>query len=140
MDKGELVPDKVTIDMLGQEVMLHPEARGFIFDGFPRTTQQAQALDQLLHSMGSSISCMLALEVPEDELRKRLLQRGSTSGREDDRDPAVIQHRIDVYQRETAPVAEYYRSQGKYRGIHGVGEIPVISNRLFEAIDEVTPS
>lgn len=138
MDKGELVPDQVTIRMLEQEVKNHTDAQGFIFDGFPRTTHQAAALDQLMESMGESITCMLALEVAEDELRARLLNRASTSGRADDMDPAIIQNRIDVYQRETAPVAEYYRAQAKYRGIDGIGKVDEISERLYAAIDKVS--
>jgi adenylate kinase len=138
MDKGELVPDQVTISMLGQEVKQHPGAKGFIFDGFPRTTQQAQALDALLESMGESITCMLALEVEQEELKKRLLSRGATSGRADDQDAAIVQNRIDVYERETSPVAEYYREQDKYKGINGIGKIDDISERLYEAIDKVS--
>lgn len=135
MDKGELVPDEVTIKMLESEVEKHPEAKGFIFDGFPRTTAQAEALDRFLESRDSSITMMLALEVPEEELKKRLKHRAETSGRTDDADPKVIQKRIDVYQRETAPVADYYRKQNKYKGIDGMGSIEEISKRLFAAID-----
>lgn len=136
IDKGALVPDEVTIQMLESEVDKHPEAKGFIFDGFPRTTAQAEALDRYMESRNDSITCMLALEVPEDELRQRLKLRAETSGRSDDADPAVIQKRIDTYQRETAPVADYYRSQGKFIGINGVGSIEDISERLFKAIDQ----
>lgn len=137
MDKGELVPDHVTISMLEQEVNNHEDASGFIFDGFPRTSAQAAALDVFLKSKNSEIHAMLALEVEEDELRARLLNRAKTSGRADDADPEVIQKRIDVYNRETAPVADYYRQQGKYKGIDGIGEISEISERLFEAVDTV---
>lgn len=135
MDKGELVPDKVTISMLEAEVKKNPEARGFIFDGFPRTTAQAEALDQLLAQMDTSITMMLALEVEEDELRDRLTKRAEVSGRPDDADPKIIQNRIDVYNRETAPVAEYYQDQDKYVGIDGVGSIEDISERLYDAIE-----
>lgn len=137
MEKGELVPDDVTIRMLEAEVMQHPGANGFIFDGFPRTSAQAEALDRLMDSMGSPINCMLALEVEEEELRERLKGRAQTSGRPDDADPAVIQNRIDVYNRETAPVAEYYKAAGKYRGIGGIGPVESIFDRLCAAIDEV---
>jgi adenylate kinase len=137
MDKGELVPDAVTIRMLESEVRNHPDAKGFIFDGFPRTTAQAEALDALLASLGSSISCMLALEVDEAELRERLRKRAETSGRSDDADPAVIQNRIDVYNRETAPVAGYYRAMDKYRGVDGIGSVESIFDRLCAAIDAV---
>lgn len=137
MDKGELVPDHVTISMLESEVSKHNNPKGFIFDGFPRTTAQAQALDKFLESNNTEISRMLALEVPEEELRVRLAHRATKSGRSDDADPAIIQNRIDVYQRETAPVAEYYKSQNKYVGIHGIGSIEVIFGRLSDAIDSI---
>lgn len=136
MNRGALVPDEVTIKMLESEVNKHPEANGFIFDGFPRTGAQASALDTFLESHNTAITAMLALEVPEEELRARLKNRALTSGRADDADPEVIQNRINVYNNETAPVAEYYRSQGKYQGVIGVGTIQEISERLFDAIDQ----
>ena len=134
MDQGKLVPDEVTIRMLESEVNKHPKAMGFIFDGFPRTTAQAQALDVFLESKGQSIASMCALEVPEVELKTRLLARAETSGRPDDANPEVIQKRIDVYNHETAPVADHYRAAGKYQGIDGVGSIEDITQRLTEAI------
>lgn len=134
MDQGQLVPDDVTIRLLESEVNKHPEAAGFIFDGFPRTTAQAAALDAFLEGKGQTISSMLALEVPEEELKQRLLARAATSGRADDADPAVIQKRIDVYNAETAPVADHYRASGKYQGIDGVGSIEDITERLTGAI------
>ncbi len=134
MNQGQLVPDDVTIRMLESEVNKHPRASGFIFDGFPRTTAQAGALDAFLEGKGQTISAMLALEVPEDELKTRLLGRAATSGRADDADPAVIQKRIDVYNAETAPVADHYRASGKYQGIDGVGSIEDITKRLTQAI------
>ncbi|MBI1268529.1 MAG: adenylate kinase [Cryomorphaceae bacterium] len=136
MDRGALVPDEVTIKMLESEVNKHPEANGFIFDGFPRTGAQALALDAFLESHETGIAAMLALEVPEEELRARLKNRALTSGRADDANPDVIQNRINVYNNETAPVAEYYRAQGKYQGVVGVGTIQEISERLFDAIDQ----
>ena len=136
MDRGALVPDEVTIKMLESEVNKHPESNGFIFDGFPRTGAQALALDAFLESHDTGIVAMLALEVPEEELRARLKNRALTSGRADDANPDVIQNRINVYNNETAPVAEYYRSQGKYQGVVGVGTIQEISERLFDAIDQ----
>lgn len=138
MDRGELVPDKVTISMLESEVQKHPGAKGFIFDGFPRTSAQASALDEFLSGINTAITCMLALEVDEEELKARLLNRAKTSGRADDADPAIVQNRIDVYNRETAPVAEFYKEQGKYIGIPGVGSIEDISDRLYAAIDSVS--
>ncbi|MFY7707297.1 MAG: adenylate kinase [Flavobacteriales bacterium] len=137
IDKGELVPDSVTISMLESEVNKYESPKGFIFDGFPRTGAQAEALDQFLSSKKTEITCMLALEVEEEELRVRLLNRAKTSGRPDDANPEVIQNRIDVYNRETAPVADFYRGQGKYKGIDGIGSIEDISNRLFEAIEAI---
>ncbi|TVR40250.1 MAG: adenylate kinase [Cryomorphaceae bacterium] len=137
MDKGELVPDEVTIKMLESEVEKHPEARGFIFDGFPRTRAQAAALDAFLASRNTEISLMLGLEVPADELKKRLALRAASSGRPDDADPEIIANRIAVYERETAPVAEFYREQNKYHGIDGIGTIEEISDRLYAVIDSI---
>ena len=135
MDEGRLVPDKVTISMLQAEVENNPEAKGFIFDGFPRTTAQAEALDAFLSERGDSIEAMLALEVPEDELKTRLLARAATSGRADDADPEVIKNRIDVYNAETAPVADFYRADGKYKSVNGLGSIEEITERLVSAIE-----
>lgn len=135
IDKGELVPDEVTIKMLESEVEKQEVPAGFIFDGFPRTTSQAEALDKLLQGKGTGITAMLALEVHEDELKKRLALRAETSGRADDADPDVIKKRIDVYNAETAPVADYYSAQLKYTGIDGIGSIDEIFDRLCEAID-----
>jgi adenylate kinase len=135
MDAGNLVPDEVTINMLKSELEAFPEAKGFIFDGFPRTSPQALALDEMLSEKEQSISCMLALEVEEAELEKRLLGRAETSGRADDGDISIVRNRIEVYKRETAPVAEYYKGQNKFFGINGIGELDEISNRLFSAID-----
>jgi adenylate kinase len=135
MDQGSLVPDEVTINMLRTEVLKHPDANGFIFDGFPRTNAQAQALDTFLATLNSAISIMLALEVEEAELRTRLLLRGQNSGRPDDVNPEVIQKRIDVYNNETKPVKDFYQAQNKFVSIDGIGEIDEISNRLYTAID-----
>lgn len=135
MDKGELVPDEVTISMLESEVNKHPNSKGFIFDGFPRTTKQAKALDDFLESKGTSITKMLSLEVDEEELKKRLLSRAESSGRADDANPEVVDNRIKVYHRETAPVAEYFRAQNKFSPINGVGPLSEISERLFRAIE-----
>lgn len=138
MDQGQLVPDSVTISMLESEVDKHTDPKGFIFDGFPRTPAQAKALDEFLTSKGTAITLMLALEVEEEELKKRLLLRGAQSDRADDKDPAVIQKRIDVYRNETSPVKDFYLAQNKYRGIEGVGSIDAIFDRLSTAIDEFT--
>lgn len=138
IDKGQLVPDEVTIKMLESEVNKHPNAQGFIFDGFPRTSAQAEALDAFLNSKGHSITAMLSLEVPEAELKARLIKRGETSGRPDDKDPNVIQNRINVYNAETAPVKDYYQHQNKCHEIHGIGTIEEIFNRLADAISSAT--
>lgn len=135
IDKGQLVPDEVTIKMLQSEVKKHQGPKGFIFDGFPRTNTQAAALDSFLTEEKTAITAMLALEVPEDELKVRLMERAKTSGRADDADPKVIQNRINVYNEETAPVKFYYNDQNKFIAIDGVGSIDDISDRLNNAID-----
>jgi adenylate kinase len=135
MDKGELVPDSLTISMLESEVVKHTDPQGFIFDGFPRTSAQAEALDRFLNTRNTSITCMLALEVDEEELIKRLLNRATTSGRADDADEAIVRNRIAVYNRETAPVAGYYKACGKYRGVKGVGTVEEITSRLCDELD-----
>lgn len=135
MDAGQLVPDDVTIQMLEDSANGHPNAKGFIFDGFPRTGAQAESLDRFLESKGQSITAMLALEVEEDELKERLAGRAATSGRADDADPTVIQNRINVYHEQTAPVADHYRSQSKYHGIEGMGSIEDIFGRLSQALE-----
>ena len=137
MDKGQLVPDEVTIKLLISEVDKHPEAKGFIFDGFPRTEPQAAALDEILKEKETGIAVMLGLDVEEDELKKRLLERAKTSGRADDADPEVIQNRINVYNEETAPVKNFYMAQNKYVSIDGVGTIDEVTSRLYEAMDQV---
>lgn len=136
IDQGQLVPDEVTIGMLASEVNKQVDPKGFIFDGFPRTSAQAAALDALLTEKNTGITMMLALEVEEEELRKRLLLRGADSGRADDQDPAVIQKRIDVYNAETMPVKTYYAEQNKYKGIEGIGEIETIFNALCAEIEK----
>lgn len=135
MDKGELVPDQVTIQMLEAEVDAHPEAKGFIFDGFPRTNAQAGALDAFLSGKGTSIHRMVALDVPEEELVKRLLERGKDSGRADDADESIIRNRIKVYGEQTAVVADHYRGQGKFASVNGLGTVEEIADRLAAAID-----
>ena len=135
IDQGQLVPDEVTIRMLESEANKSPEAKGYIFDGFPRTPAQAEALDRFLASKDTGITMMLALVVEEEELKKRLLIRGKDSGRADDQDPAVIQKRIDVYRNETEPVRDFYQAQNKYTGIDGIGSIDEIFDRLCNAID-----
>ena len=135
MDKGQLVPDTVTIDMLSAEVDKNADANGFIFDGFPRTIAQAEALDALLSDKNTQVSAMIALEVDDEILVQRLLERGKTSGRKDDADETVIRKRIKVYYDETAILKGYYQKQDKYFGVDGVGEVTEITNRLSKTID-----
>lgn len=136
MDQGVLVPDEVVIGMISNKLDEHKNAKGFIFDGFPRTVAQAEALDTLLESKGTAISGMVALEVNDEELLKRLLLRGKDSGRSDDADPLIIRRRIEEYNQKTAPVAQYYRSQDKYASIKGIGSI----DEIFDAICKVADS
>lgn len=136
MDKGELVPDAVTINMLRAKVEENPQANGFIFDGFPRTTPQAKALDDLLASLQTSITVCLSMQVPDQELIERLLNRGKTSGRADDANEEVVKNRLAVYMRETAPLKTYYQEQNKLAEINGVGSIDDIFMRLCAAIDQ----
>ena len=135
IDKGALVPDEVTIGMLEAEVNSNSNAKGFIFDGFPRTSAQAEALDDFLSSKGTEVSSMLALEVDENELITRLLERGKSSGRADDQDTSIIKNRIQVYEDETAVLKTYYANQNKFIGIEGVGSIESITLGLCKAID-----
>jgi len=135
IDKGALVPDEVTIGMLEAEVNSNSNAKGFIFDGFPRTSAQAEALDAFLSSKGTEVSSMLALEVDENELITRLLERGKSSGRVDDQDAGIIKNRIQVYENETAVLKTYYANQNKFFGIEGVGSIESITLGLCKAID-----
>ena len=137
MDKGQLVPDSVTISMLRKRVQDNPHVKGFIFDGFPRTTPQAEALDELLAETGETISGLIELSVDEDEIVKRVLLRGKTSGRADDNDESIIRKRINVYRSETTPVADYYGQFGKSHKIQGVGSIDDIFNNLCHTIDSL---
>jgi adenylate kinase len=137
MDQGQLVPDEVTIKMLRSEVLKNESAKGFIFDGFPRTNHQASALDAFLGELNTSISVMLALEVEENELKSRLAKRAEISGRVDDANPEVIAKRINVYNNETAPVKDFYQHQNKFVAIDGIGSIDEITNRLFIAIENI---
>jgi len=135
MDEGRLVPDEVVIGMVDEKIKSNAEANGFIFDGFPRTVAQAKALDKVLEDKGESITCMVALDVPQDILKERIKERGKTSGRTDDQDEKKINTRINVYLEETLPVAEFYKNQGKLSQIHGVGEIDAIFNDICKVVD-----
>lgn len=135
IERGDLVPDEVTIGMMNAKIESHPEAKGFIFDGFPRTAAQAEALDILLNSKNTPVSKMIALNVPDQELIKRLLLRGKDSGRADDQNEEIIANRIKVYNDKTLPVASYYEKQDKLVEIHGLGSIEDIFDRLCAVID-----
>jgi adenylate kinase len=136
MDKGELVPDEVVIGMIELKLDQNAGAKGFIFDGFPRTKAQAGALDKLLEKKKTSITIMVALDVEKQELVNRLLGRGKVSGRADDQDISIIENRINVYNRETAPVIDYYSLQHKYTPVNGMGTVEEIFVRLCSAIDK----
>jgi adenylate kinase len=137
MDKGDLVPDQVTIDMLNAEVEKNADEKGFIFDGFPRTNSQAEALDYLMDTKDSQINAMIALEVDDEILVKRLLDRGKTSGRPDDADENIIRNRITEYYNKTAILKAYFSAQNKYFGVDGVGTIEEITKRLSIVIDKL---
>ena len=135
MNKGELVPDEVTVGMLKNKVEANPDYKGYIFDGFPRTIPQSNALDTYLASKGESVSQLIALDVDDEELVKRLLERGKTSGRADDNNEEIIRNRISVYNSETAPVFDFYEKQSKATKVPGVGSIDEIFERLKDKID-----
>ena len=137
MDKGELVPDEVTIEMLNKVVINNLDSNGFIFDGFPRTTSQAISLDKLMTSNNTNISAMIALEVDDSILISRLIKRGQTSGRADDSNEAIIKNRINEYYKKTAILKEYYQEKDRYFDINGEGEIEEISLRLKQVIDSL---
>ena len=134
MDEGALVPDAVVIGMISNKLDANKEAKGFIFDGFPRTVAQAEALDNLLESKQSAISGMIALQVNDVELEQRLLLRGKDSGRPDDANPEVIRKRIKEYNDKTAPVADFYQAQGKFKSINGIGSIDEIFGSITSII------
>jgi len=135
MNKGELVPDNVTIKMLEAEVNKFPNVNGFIFDGFPRTTTQAEMLDKFLKDKDLEISMTIALEVDEDVLIARLINRGKESGRVDDQDKSKIQNRFEEYNKKTSKLIEYYNNQGKFYSVEGLGEINEITQRIYNLID-----
>lgn len=134
IDKGDLVPDEVTIKMLQDEVDNNPQASGFIFDGFPRTTAQAEALDNFLESKDMKINATIALDADDTILIARLLERGKVSGRTDDADEDKITNRFEEYNQKTAPLATYYEKQGKFHRVNGIGDIEKITQRLEKVI------
>ena len=135
MEKGDLVPDNVTIKMLEAEVNKLPDANGFIFDGFPRTTIQAEMLDEFLQTKDLSISMTIALEVDEDILIERLINRGKESGRVDDQDKSKIQNRFEEYNKKTSTLIDYYKNQKKFYTVQGLGKINEITQRIYNLID-----
>jgi len=135
MDDGKLVPDAVVIGMISNKLDSNKDGKGFIFDGFPRTVAQAEALDSLLTSKHSAITGMIALEVDDAELLRRLLNRGKDSGRPDDANPEVISKRIHEYNDKTAPVAGFYKNQGKFKSINGIGSVEEIFAQIYAIIE-----
>ncbi|HRZ32484.1 MAG TPA: adenylate kinase [Flavobacterium sp.] len=137
MDKGDLVPDEVTIQMLQSEVDKNPNSAGFLFDGFPRTIAQAEALDSFLVSKKQEITATVALEADDNILVQRLLERGKTSGRPDDQDEEKIRNRYQEYNEKTAPLMEYYKNQGKFHPVNGIGSILEVNERLNFVFDNL---
>ena len=137
MDDGKLVPDEVVIGMISNKLKENPDANGFIFDGFPRTVAQAEALDTLLQHHNEHISGMISLEVGDEELEKRLLLRGKDSGRADDANPEVIRKRIAEYKSKTTPVANFYSEQGKLNTVYGIGSIDEIFSNISEIVQKL---
>ncbi len=137
MDKGDLVPDEVTIQMLQSEVDKNPQSAGFLFDGFPRTLAQAAALDNFLESKGQNITATVALDADDSVLVARLLERGKTSGRPDDQDEVKIRNRYQEYNEKTAPLMDYYKGQNKFHAVNGIGTILEVNERLNFVFDNL---
>ena len=135
MDKGELVPDEVTIKMLENEIKENPQSKGFLFDGFPRTIAQAESLDKFLKSIDMQIDATIALDVDEEELISRIIDRGKTSNRSDDQDIEKIQNRFNEYNMKTSTLSKYYKDQKKFFEVDGSGTVDEITKRLFDLID-----
>jgi adenylate kinase len=137
MEKGELVPDKIVVGMIEHKLDESGDINGFVFDGFPRTVRQAEALDKMLKKHGESVSGMLSLEVNKQELINRLLSRGKDSGRADDQNQSIIENRINIYNEKTLPLIEYYKAQEKHFGIDGLGTIDDIARRLKATVEKL---
>lgn len=135
IEKGQLVPDSVTIGMLNKEMMSINNLNGFLFDGFPRTIKQAQSLDQLLLKLNQEISLMICIEVPESELIKRLLIRGESSDRKDDQNKEIITNRIEIYKEQTEILKDYYLTQNKFFSVDGTSSIQEVKEKIFSLID-----
>lgn len=136
IERGELAPDEIVIGMIENYLAKHKDGKGTIFDGFPRTTAQAEAFDELLASCGERVGVMIYMDVPEEELVKRILLRGKVSGRADDASEEIIRNRIEVYNSQTAVVAEYYRAQGKYEAVPSVGTIDEVFGRICGVVEK----
>ncbi|MEL6986721.1 MAG: nucleoside monophosphate kinase, partial [Bacteroidota bacterium] len=134
--EGVLVPDEVTIGMLKNKVNANPDVGGYIFDGFPRNVVQAKALDEFLEAKGTEVKILVALDVEDEEIVSRILSRGESSGRADDKDETIIRGRIDVYENETTPVFDYYEMFQKSTMVDGMGSIEEIFDRLCKAIEK----
>jgi adenylate kinase len=137
IDKGELVPDSLVQEMVKNNVTKNKDVQGFIFDGFPRTTQQAAWLDEMLGTIGQKVNLMLALEVHDDELRTRIIERGKISGRADDQNVEIVNNRIKVYHEQTRPVMDFYDKQNKFVSVNGIGSLDAVFERICLAIDKV---
>lgn len=137
IDRGDLVPDSITINMLQEEVDKNPDSAGFLFDGFPRTLAQAEALDNFLASKDQEITATIALDADDEILVKRLLERGKTSGRVDDQDEDKIRNRYQEYNEKTAPLMDYYKAQNKFYAVNGIGAIEEITERLSQVIESL---
>ncbi|MDG1724991.1 MAG: adenylate kinase [Bacteroidia bacterium] len=137
IDKGQLVPDEVTNQMVKDFIARNNNNKGFIFDGYPRTIAQGKNLDRVLEEYQANVTSMIALKVDEDELVNRLLERGKSSGRPDDQDEAIIRNRFKVYNDETSPLADFYANKGKFIAVKGKGSIDEIFQNLCKAIDGV---
>jgi adenylate kinase len=137
MDKGDLVPDSVVIGMIENKLNANPTAGGFVFDGFPRTVKQAEALDELLSKRNAPIKAVLSLQVGEEELTKRILHRGESSGREDDKNETIVKNRVKEYRTKTEPLANYYQGQNKLRNVSGERPVEQVFASLCEEIDKV---
>lgn len=136
IERGELAPDEIVVGMIENYLAKNKDVKGTIFDGFPRTTAQAEAFDKLLGSCGEKVGAMIYMDVPEEELVKRILLRGKVSGRADDASEEIIRNRIEVYNSQTAVVAEYYRAQGKYAAVPSLGTIDEVFGRICEVVEK----
>ena len=136
IERGELAPDQLVIDMIADYVANHKEGTGVIFDGFPRTTAQAEAFDKILAEHDQKVSVMINMEVPEEELVKRILLRGKDSGRADDQSEDIIRNRIEVYNAQTAVVADFYRAQGKFESVPSLGTIEEVAERIAKVVEK----